>query len=450
MAAAISLRSYLHVHTLTKSSRTVSLFFPDISLNHTWSIDTLPWSTFHHPAKKRNYYDLVTTLDQELLASLKPHIEAVSPDAEPHQRRIHHNTAIAFLYLFLSLGSPRSLSCIYSLRSTIPLGAGLGSSASVTVCLASALLLQAHALSGPHPDQPSAESALQLERINRWAFVGECCIHGNPSGIDNTVSTQGKAVVFQRKDYTQPPIVKPLLRFPTLPLLLINTRQPRSTATEVAKVAQLRQAHPDIVNGILNEIDKVTQSAYNMIYTAEAAGRDVVGDDALRHLGELMNLNHGLLVALGVSHFKLERLRALVDQAGVGWTKLTGAGGGGCAITLLNAKVCATSVTKADVPLMEKGSQDGQDGGPWGGLQQLERDLELEGFEKYDTTLGGDGVGVLLPAVLHNGSVESEEGGEEIDQEKFLRVEGREGVEKLVGVLGPGRGVREGWRFWTV
>ncbi|KAL9064352.1 MAG: hypothetical protein Q9157_007861 [Trypethelium eluteriae] len=100
-----------------------------------------------------------------------------------------------------------------------------------------------------------------------------------------------------------------------------------------------------------------------------------------------------------------------------------------------------TKGSEIDVPLMEKGPKMLENG--VGGLTQLQRDLEAEGFEKFETILGGDGVGVLYPAVLHNGSEESQEGGEEIDQEKFLSVQGRDGVEKLVGVLGLGRGVRE-------
>ena len=83
-------------------------------------------------------------------------------------------------------------------------------------------------------------------------------------------------------------------------------------------------------------------------------------------------------------------------------------------------------------------------------LDNLETALEAEGFEKFETVLAGDGVGVLWPAVLHNGN--EEEGGEEIDQEKFLRAEGNEGIERLVGVAGTRRPVakevREGWKFW--
>ena len=83
-------------------------------------------------------------------------------------------------------------------------------------------------------------------------------------------------------------------------------------------------------------------------------------------------------------------------------------------------------------------------------LDSLEVKLENEGFEKFETTLAGDGVGILWPAVLHNGN--EEEGGEEIDQDKFLMAEGTVGIERLVGVAGPRRRlmreVREGWKFW--
>lgn len=353
---------------------------------------------------------------------MKPHLKDVSLHEPEEVRKVHQNSASAFLYIFLSLGSQSFPGCLYTLRSTIPIGAGLGSSASISVCLSAALLLQIRTLSGPHPDQPSDEARLQVERINRWAFVGEMCIHGNPSGVDNTVATQGKAVVFQRSDYTKPPVVTPLWNFPELPLLLVDTKQAKSTAAEVAKVGALKKAHPEVTASILDSIDKVTASAANLI-TEE----DFEEDEELNqeHLGKLMSINHGLLVALGVSHPRLERIRELVDHAGIGWTKLTGAGGGGCSITLLRPNVSK-----------EK-------------LEELEHNLDEEGYQKFETTLGGDGVGVLWPAVLKNGLGEDEEGGVEIDQEKFLNAVGNDGVERLVGVQGEG-GEREGWKFWRV
>ncbi len=353
---------------------------------------------------------------------MKPHLANVSLDAPDEVRKVHQNSASCFLYLFLSLGSQSFPGCLYTLRSTIPIGAGLGSSASISVCLSAALLLQIRTLSGPHPDQPFEEARLQVERINRWAFVGEMCIHGNPSGVDNTVSTQGKAVIFQRTDYTKPPVVTPLWNFPELPLLLVDTKQAKSTAAEVAKVGALKKAHPSVTSALLDAIDKVSESAASLILDEDFDGDTETNQ---KHLGQLMSINHGLLVSLGVSHPRLERVRELVDHAGIGWTKLTGAGGGGCSITLL----------KPDVS-KEK-------------LIELEHSLDEEGYQRFETTLGGDGVGVLWPALLKNGSDEDEEGGVEIDQEKFLKAVGNEGVERLVGVHDE-RGEREGWKFWRV
>ncbi|KAH8664044.1 mevalonate kinase [Xylariales sp. PMI_506] len=422
IAASISLRSYLLVTTLSKSKRTVSLRFPDIDLSHTWNIDELPWEIFQHPSKKKYYYDLVTSLDPDLVAALEPHLANISPQKSEADRKVHQNSARSFLYLFLSLGSPKFPGCLYTLRSTIPIGSGLGSSASIAVCESAALLLQLRTLSGPHPDQPPEEARLQVERINRWAFVAEMCIHGNPSGLDNTVATQGKAVVYKKADYGKPPIVQPLWDFPELPLLLVDTKQAKSTAREVAKVGKLKDTHPKLVGNILDAIDKVTHSAGELIGDDTFDPKDV---DSLQKLGELMSINHGLLVSLGVSHPRLERIRELVDHENIGWTKLTGAGGGGCSITLMRP-----DTTQAK-------------------LDKMATQLQEQGYSQFRTTLGGDGIGVLWPAVLKNGMDEDEEGGMEIDMEKFLSAPGNDGVEKLVGVHSGGA-EREGWKFWRV
>jgi mevalonate kinase len=286
------------------------------------------------------------------------------------------------------------------------------------------------------------------------------CIHGTPSGLDNTVSCGGKAVLYKRDDNDKAPIVTPLRSFPELPLLLVNTKQSRSTATEVAKVGNLKKAHPLITENILDAIGHVTESAHELL---TSPGFDPRSEEALKHLGELVSVNHGLLVALGVSHPKLERIREIIDHTGIGWTKLTGAGGGGCAITILKPQpqVAHTNGHTNGAAVHDTSSEDEGDSDSDSStisavtkqkyriLDGLDVALEKEGFEKFETTLAGDGVGVLQPAVLHN--MNEEEGGEEIDQEKFLKAEGNEGIERLVGVASMRKGtreVREGWRFW--
>ncbi|KAI1935360.1 Mevalonate kinase [Ophidiomyces ophidiicola] len=145
IAAAISLRSYLHVQTLPASEHIVALDFREIDLYYTWSIDTLPW--LHPDSRLRKCHG--SSLDGTLLAAIEPLVEAVSPDLPQKERKIHQGSARVFLYLFLSLGSPESRGAVYTLRSTIPVGAGLGSSASVSICISTALLIQANALEGP-------------------------------------------------------------------------------------------------------------------------------------------------------------------------------------------------------------------------------------------------------------------------------------------------------------
>lgn len=247
--------------------------------------------------------------------------------------------------------------------------------------------------------------------------MGELCIHGDPSGIDNTVSAGGKAVMFQRNASGQASVIR-LTKFPRLPLLLVDTQEQRSTAIQVEKVKTLKTKYPEIAETILDGIGKLATSALELISSADFPGS--VAPDTLGRLGDLIGINHGLLVSLGVSHPRLERIRELVDYAQIGWTKLTGAGGGGCAITLFR-------------PDIENHT-----------IEELERKFTAEGFQTYETILGAEGVGVLWPAVFRGTDGEA---GEEIDQEMFENADGVQGIDRLVGVGAQEN--REGWQFWT-
>jgi mevalonate kinase len=183
VATSVSLRSYLLVQVKPCAAETpvITLNFPDIGLNHSWKLDELP--TYSHSSA-----DAPTSLDADLFKSLHPLLE-------PFPKEFQHVAVLAFLYLFISLVKPINGDITFLLRSSIPIGSGLGSSASISVCLATALLVLFEYI--PRPQSENDPTILKV--INDWAFLGEKCIHGNPSGVDNTVATYGGGVLFRKE-----------------------------------------------------------------------------------------------------------------------------------------------------------------------------------------------------------------------------------------------------------
>lgn len=188
--------------------------------------------------------------------------------------------------------------------SSLPSRAGLGSSASLSVALAR--------LAGEDPDDDEEVIAASLE--------GERVFHGEPSGIDNEVAARGGVIRFVRGQPAQPVrLAKPVR------LVIAPSGQPRSTKAQVEKVARRRTDFPTAAEHALSALGAVTQAGHNALET---------GDHA--RLGELMNMAHGLLASLDVSAPVLDRLCHTMREAGALGAKLTGAGGGGCAIALVD------------------------------------------------------------------------------------------------------------------
>ena len=106
----------------------------------------------------------------------------------------------AFLFLFRSVwlelaSTTVESNVIIQIWSTLPVGAGMGSSASYSVALAAALLQAVKpeicgAGNISSVDGEPGSVALRTE-ANKWAFECERLFHGAPSGIDNTVCSLG-------------------------------------------------------------------------------------------------------------------------------------------------------------------------------------------------------------------------------------------------------------------
>jgi len=191
------------------------------------------------------------------------------------------------------------------IKSSIPIAAGLGSSAAVAVSTVAAVgnLLGVE---------------LSRDQIFHMAYESERLVHGTPSGIDPAISTYGGALQFQRgKDFID-------LRIQAdIPLVIGNTEVERSTGELVARVRHMRENYQPITDLIF------VTGARTALLAVEALRK---GD--LKTVGDLMNINHALLSAVGVSHESLERLVYTARNNSAFGAKLTGGGGGGCMIAL--------------------------------------------------------------------------------------------------------------------
>ena len=122
---------------------------------------------------------------------------------------------------------------------------GIGASAAQVVSLARAL---------------NAECQLQLtaEQINAAGYEGEKGYHGTPSGIDNTASTFGGILRFQRTD-GDPIFDKKQLKQP-IRIVYASTGITSSTTAVVGDVRAKKEADPAWFDGLLREyMDIVTQ-----------------------------------------------------------------------------------------------------------------------------------------------------------------------------------------------
>ncbi|XP_068095412.1 mevalonate kinase [Hyperolius riggenbachi] len=312
---------------------------------------------------------------QRLLPSFQVNLghEPVSPSSEqldllkefagfPEESRDTESLAVlAFLYLYLSIYGRELPGLNIVVWSHLPTGAGLGSSAAYSVCLATALLMVSGRISHPTPEgiENIRWTETELNLINSWAFQGEKVIHGNPSGVDNAVATWGGALRYQSGQ------ISPMKRVSVLKILLTNTRVPRSTKVLVAGVKDKLLKYPNIMDPVLSSIHAISQECQQVL-EASSAGLSL---DQYSVLEELIDINQHHLNVIGVGHPSLDRLCQVTASHGL-HSKLTGAGGGGCAITLL----------RPDVDL--------------GMVEVVKRQLVDCGYQCWETSIGAPGVSV--------------------------------------------------------
>jgi len=112
------------------------------------------------------------------------------------------------------------------------------------------------------------------------------------------------------------------------PLIAVHTGKKANTAELVTRVHEKRVKYPSIIDGIFDCIGEIVEKAEKVLASARnPEGYQVIGD--------LMNMQHGLLNSLGVSTDEIEHLIQLSREVSYG-SKISGAGGGDYLIALVN------------------------------------------------------------------------------------------------------------------
>jgi mevalonate kinase len=158
--------------------------------------------------------------------------------------------------------------------------------------------------------------AFGVPEVLKLAAVMEGEFHGTPSGVDHTTSARGQLVLYRRNGPTRAVKAKKPLR-----MLVALAGARTATKTTVAGLRERRTRWPKRYARLFHQIG---------ILAAEGARAAAKGD--LAGLGDLMNINHGLLWALQLASDRLDAMVRRLRDLGAHGAKLTGAGGDGGAV----------------------------------------------------------------------------------------------------------------------
>jgi len=200
---------------------------------------------------------------------------------------------------------------------------GIGASAASCVAIARAL-------------NDEFDLGLDDEKVNAAAYEGEKGYHGTPSGLDNTASTYGGLVWFERDLSGGPPKFEKLKLKKAIHLVIASTGITASTKIVVGAVKIKKDADPSWWDRIAEEYNQLVHD-----------GRKALIQLDLPKVGELMNKNHELLQELTVSCEELDNLVKIARENGAIGAKMTGTGRGGNMIALAPDEVTAKRIGEA-------------------------------------------------------------------------------------------------------
>ncbi|KAI6684863.1 hypothetical protein NL676_030776 [Syzygium grande] len=346
VAASINLYTYITLRvpppsSSSETSDTLTLHLKDMGLEFSWPIGRIK-----EALSESN--DLDCSTPKTCSGKFAESISALVEEQNIPEAKIALASGVsAFLWLYTCIQGFKPATV--TVTSELPLGSGLGSSAAICVALSAAFLAFSKSVSLDKGHKGWLDFGdNELELLNKWAFEGEKIIHGKPSGIDNTVSTYGNMIKFKSGSLTRIKSAVPLR------MLITNTKVGRNTKALVAGVSERALRHPDAMTSVFNAVDSISKELLTIIQAP--APDDISMTEKEEKIGELMEMNQGLLQCMGVSHASIETVLRTTLKFKL-TSKLTGAGGGGCVLTLLPTLLSGTVVDKVIADLETCGFQ---------------------------------------------------------------------------------------------
>jgi len=224
-----------------------------------------------------------------------------------------------------------------TLEGNLYCASGIGASAASCVAIARAL-------------SDYFDLSLSDDEINDIAYEGERGYHGTPSGVDNTASTFGDLIWFQKGKTN---VIEKIIMQNPVEIVIGNTGKVANTVAAVEGVRKRKGKNPEKYQEIFNRAENIT-------YLAKRA----LQEDDYKEIGKLMNENHKLLQQIEVSSRELDFLVNVARSQGAIGAKLTGGGLGGNMIALTPGKELQDNVANA---------------------------IEKEGFQTIKTVVGASG-----------------------------------------------------------